>query len=124
MECDIIVAPAAADVNAAGDTVPADRPAVALSWAMLTVMALAATVALAAIGATASLASFPFPLALSAIALAFYHVRRQPIPRILCGVVGVLQLVLIFACGILLSFAAAASGAPSRMRCSMPPSRR
>jgi hypothetical protein len=75
-------------------------------------MAMATIIALAAIGASPAVSSFPFALVASAIALGFYHARRQPIPRILCGVVGALQMVLIFALGILLSFAAAASGAP------------
>jgi PAP2 superfamily protein len=95
------------------DAAPPDpRHALALSWAMLAAFAAATFGALVALDVGAAASGFPYSLMALTGALAGYHLRMRPIPRILCGTAGFLQLLLILPLGMLLSFAAAASGAP------------
>ena len=104
--------PMAVEVGAIDVAPPDPRAAAALSWACIGLLGATTLVGLTAIGASAPASSFPFWLMALTGALASYHFRLRPIPRLFGCVSGSLQLCLILPLGMLLSFTAAASGAP------------
>ena len=90
------------------------RPAIALSWAMIAVMALITLASLVWLGVSAPASSLPVALVALVATLLAFHLRLHRIPRILVGTAAFLQFCLILPIGMLLSFAAAASDAPFR----------
>jgi hypothetical protein len=96
------------------DTALDPRPAIALSWAMIAVMALITLGSLAWLGVSTPASSFPVSLVVLVASLLAFHLRYHRIPRILLGVAAFLQFCLILPIGMLLSFAAAASDSPFR----------
>jgi membrane-associated phospholipid phosphatase len=86
--------------------------AFALGWAAVAVLGIAAFGALAALGVAASPSTVSLPLVLLAAGLAAFHLRLRPIPRLAAGAGAFLQFMLILPFAMLLSFAAAAGGAP------------
>ncbi|HEX8623865.1 MAG TPA: phosphatase PAP2 family protein [Allosphingosinicella sp.] len=96
------------------DTALDSRPAIALSWAMIAVMALITLASLAWLGVSAPASSLPVGVVALVATLLAFHLRLNRIPRILIGTAAFLQFCLILPIGMLLSFAAAASDAPFR----------
>ena len=96
------------------DTALDPRPAIALSWAMIAVMALITLASLAWLGVSAPASSLPVSIVGLVATLLAFHLRLHRIPRILLGTAAFLQFCLILPIGMLLSFAAAASDAPFR----------